>query len=138
VGERPLGAARRWRISRALPEWLEAQRLPSRDHGGRFWQERYEDVNAFEHHLDRNGTKIVKFFLHVSKAVRRAPASSATSKGSATRRRASERREPGPAQASTEPATGGTVRPHSRPASISSASLTAPPMPVGLVTARLA
>jgi hypothetical protein len=71
VGERPLRAARRWRISRALPKWLEAQRLPSRDHGGRFWQERYEDVNAFEHHLDRNGTKIVKFFLHVSKAVRR-------------------------------------------------------------------
>ena len=30
--------------------------------------ERYEDINAFERHLDRNGTKIVKFFLHVSKA----------------------------------------------------------------------
>ena len=34
-----------------------------------FWQERYEDINAFERHLDRTGTKIVKFFLHVSKDV---------------------------------------------------------------------
>ena len=33
-----------------------------------FWKSRYEDINAFEHHLERNGTKIVKFFLHVSKA----------------------------------------------------------------------
>jgi PPK2 family polyphosphate:nucleotide phosphotransferase len=53
------------------PEWLEAQRLPPgpRDEG--FWQERYEDINAFERHLDRNGTKIVKFFLHVSKEVQK-------------------------------------------------------------------
>ena len=36
--------------------------------GPEFWDERYEDINAFERHLDRNGTKIVKFFLHVSKA----------------------------------------------------------------------
>ena len=49
------------------PEWLEPQRLPPGDRGERFWQERYEDINAFERHLDRNGTKIVKFFLHVSK-----------------------------------------------------------------------
>jgi PPK2 family polyphosphate:nucleotide phosphotransferase len=53
------------------PEWLEAQRLPSGTHDERFWQERYEDINAFERHLDRNGTKIVKFFLHVSKAVQK-------------------------------------------------------------------
>ena len=30
--------------------------------------DRYDDLNAFERHLDRNGTKVVKFFLHVSKA----------------------------------------------------------------------
>ena len=53
------------------PEWLEAQRLPPDDRGDRFWQERYEDINAFERHLDRNGTRIVKFFLHVSKAVQK-------------------------------------------------------------------
>jgi PPK2 family polyphosphate:nucleotide phosphotransferase len=53
------------------PEWLEPQRLPPGDRGERFWQERYEDINAFERHLDRNGTKVVKFFLHVSKAVQK-------------------------------------------------------------------
>jgi PPK2 family polyphosphate:nucleotide phosphotransferase len=52
---------------RVHPEWLDAQRLPSGDRGPRFWQERYEDINAFERHLHRNGTKIVKFFLHVSR-----------------------------------------------------------------------
>ena len=83
-----------WRISRALPErgrigifnrshyeevvalrvhprWLEQQRLPPGERDQRFWEERYEDINAFERHLDRNGTKIVKFFLHVSKAVQK-------------------------------------------------------------------
>ena len=39
--------------------------------GEQFWHERYEDINAFERHLDRNGTRIVKFFLHVSKAVQK-------------------------------------------------------------------
>src|SRR3954453_12468464 len=53
------------------PEWLEPQRLPPGDRDERFWQERYEDINAFERHLARNGTKIVKFFLHVSKAVQK-------------------------------------------------------------------
>ena len=79
-----------WRISRALPErgrigifnrshyeevvalqvhpeWLDKQRLPAGSRGKRFWRERYDDINNFERHLDRNGTKIVKFFLHVSK-----------------------------------------------------------------------
>jgi len=53
------------------PEWLEPQRLPPGERDERFWQERYEDINAFERHLDRNGTKIVKFFLHVSKETQR-------------------------------------------------------------------
>ena len=35
--------------------------------GKRFWEERYEDINAFERHLIRNGTLVLKFFLHVSK-----------------------------------------------------------------------
>jgi PPK2 family polyphosphate:nucleotide phosphotransferase len=53
------------------PEWLAPQRLPPgpRDEG--FWRERYEDINAFERHLDRNGTRIVKCFLHVSKEVQK-------------------------------------------------------------------
>jgi PPK2 family polyphosphate:nucleotide phosphotransferase len=53
------------------PEWLEAQRLPPGDRDEPFWQARYEDINAFERHLDRNGTRIVKFFLHVSKEVQK-------------------------------------------------------------------
>jgi PPK2 family polyphosphate:nucleotide phosphotransferase len=83
-----------WRISKALPErgrigifnrshyeevvalkvhpeWLEPQRLPPGARDERFWQERYDDINAFERHLHRNGTTIVKFFLHVSKAVQK-------------------------------------------------------------------
>jgi PPK2 family polyphosphate:nucleotide phosphotransferase len=35
------------------------------------WSERYEDINAFERHLVRNGTQIVKFFLHLSKGEQR-------------------------------------------------------------------
>jgi PPK2 family polyphosphate:nucleotide phosphotransferase len=53
---------------RVHPEWLEHQKLPPGPRDERFWQERYEDINAFERHLDRNGTKVVKFFLYVSKA----------------------------------------------------------------------
>jgi len=83
-----------WRTSKALPErgrigifnrshyeevvalkvhpgWLEPQRLPPGERDDAFWQARYEDINAFERHLDRSGTKIVKFFLHVSKAVQK-------------------------------------------------------------------
>jgi PPK2 family polyphosphate:nucleotide phosphotransferase len=53
------------------PEWLDAQRLPPGERDEGFWQERYEDINTFERHLARTGTKIVKFFLHVSKAVQK-------------------------------------------------------------------
>jgi PPK2 family polyphosphate:nucleotide phosphotransferase len=56
---------------RVHPEWLDAQRLPPGPSDDAFWQERYEDINAFEQHLARNGTKIVKFFLHVSKDVQK-------------------------------------------------------------------
>ena len=51
---------------RVHPDWLDQQRLPAGDRGPEFWPDRYDDLNAFERHLDRNGTKVVKFFLHVS------------------------------------------------------------------------
>jgi PPK2 family polyphosphate:nucleotide phosphotransferase len=35
--------------------------------GKKFWAQRYEDINAFERHLIRNGTVILKFFLNVSR-----------------------------------------------------------------------
>jgi PPK2 family polyphosphate:nucleotide phosphotransferase len=49
---------------RVHPEWLDKQGIPP---SPKIWGTRYEDINAFEHHLDRSGTKIVKCFLHVSK-----------------------------------------------------------------------
>jgi PPK2 family polyphosphate:nucleotide phosphotransferase len=56
---------------RVHPEWLSRQRLPEGDRGPGFWARRYEDINAFERHLETNGTKVVKFFLHVSKEEQR-------------------------------------------------------------------
>lgn len=49
------------------PELLDFQRLPPGKRGKAFWTKRYEDINSFEKHLVRNGTVILKFFLHVSK-----------------------------------------------------------------------
>ena len=49
--------------------------LVSKISGGKpdkkFWENRYEDINNFEKHLDRNGTLILKFFLHLSKGEQR-------------------------------------------------------------------
>ena len=56
---------------RIHPEWLDRQRLPPGTRDEAFWKERYESINAFERHLERNGTKIVKLFLHVSKSEQR-------------------------------------------------------------------
>lgn len=53
---------------RVHPEWLEHQKLPRGARDAGFWAERYDDINAFERHLTRNGTTVVKLFLHVSKA----------------------------------------------------------------------
>ena len=36
-----------------------------------FWRRRHDDINAFERHLDRNGTQVVKVFLHLSKEEQR-------------------------------------------------------------------
>ena len=52
---------------RVHPQWLDRQHLPPGPRGKAFWDARYESINAFERHADRNGTKIVKLFLHVSK-----------------------------------------------------------------------
>ena len=54
-------------VVRVHPEFLERQHLPSGLVGRRLWKERFDDINAFERHLDRNGTRILKFFLHVSR-----------------------------------------------------------------------
>ena len=48
-------------------ELLDKQKLPDGKRGKAFWDGRYEDINAFEQHLVRNGTVVLKFFLNVSK-----------------------------------------------------------------------
>jgi PPK2 family polyphosphate:nucleotide phosphotransferase len=55
-------------VVRVHPEILDRQQMPpGSPRGEELWQQRYEDINAFERHLDRNGTKVVKFFLNISK-----------------------------------------------------------------------
>lgn len=55
-------------VPRVHPEILEGQHLPpGSPTGSKLWRERFEDINAFEHHLHRNGTRLVKLFLHLSK-----------------------------------------------------------------------
>ena len=54
-------------VVRLHPDLLASQRLPARVLTKRIWDERFEDINAFEQHLARSGYVIRKFFLHVSK-----------------------------------------------------------------------
>lgn len=56
---------------RVHPEWLEKQKILTASIGPRFWKKRLEDINAWEHHLDRSGTKLLKFFLNVSQKEQR-------------------------------------------------------------------
>jgi PPK2 family polyphosphate:nucleotide phosphotransferase len=58
-------------VVRVHPEILERQKLPREVMSRRIWKERFEDINAFERHLTRNGTVVRKFFLHVSKEEQR-------------------------------------------------------------------
>jgi PPK2 family polyphosphate:nucleotide phosphotransferase len=55
-------------IVRVHPELLAAQHLPGREaHDKHIWRDRYRSIVDMEQHLHRNGTRIVKFFLHMSK-----------------------------------------------------------------------
>jgi PPK2 family polyphosphate:nucleotide phosphotransferase len=54
-------------VVRVHPELLGGQWGTAGDGStNRLWSHRFEDINAFEHHLHRNGTRIVKIFLHIS------------------------------------------------------------------------
>ena len=55
-------------VVRVHREVLKAERIPAPLAGKHLWEERFEDIHAFERHLARNGTVILKFFLHLSKA----------------------------------------------------------------------
>ena len=54
-------------VVRVHPEFLDMQRIPDSLRGKHFWKHRYEDINAFERYLTRNGIAIRKFFLNVSR-----------------------------------------------------------------------
>jgi PPK2 family polyphosphate:nucleotide phosphotransferase len=54
-------------VVRVHPEYLQKQKLPPEVLSKDIWKERFEDINAFERYLTRNGYTIRKFFLNVSK-----------------------------------------------------------------------
>ena len=59
-------------IVRVHPELLQAERLPDEALNEKtIWRERFRSIRRFEAHLHRNGTRIVKFFLHLSKEEQR-------------------------------------------------------------------
>jgi PPK2 family polyphosphate:nucleotide phosphotransferase len=54
-------------VVRVHPELLGEQRPDSAKELTKFWRKRFESINALEHHLHRNGTRIIKCYLHISK-----------------------------------------------------------------------
>jgi PPK2 family polyphosphate:nucleotide phosphotransferase len=54
-------------VVRVHPQILASQKLAPSLTTRRIWSHRYEDINAFERYLSRNGTVIRKFFLHLSR-----------------------------------------------------------------------
>ena len=59
-------------IVRVHPEILRSQGLPDALVDEKtIWQQRYRSIVDFEHHLHRNGTRIIKFFLHLSEEEQR-------------------------------------------------------------------
>lgn len=54
-------------VVRVHKEILARQKLPPELVTANIWKERFEDISAFERYLARNGTLVLKFFLHVSK-----------------------------------------------------------------------
>jgi PPK2 family polyphosphate:nucleotide phosphotransferase len=54
-------------VVRVHRELLEAEKLPRELIAKDIWEERYQDLNAFERHLHRNGFLVLKFFLNVSR-----------------------------------------------------------------------
>jgi PPK2 family polyphosphate:nucleotide phosphotransferase len=59
-------------VVRVHPEILHSQGLPpSLVEAQDVWQERYKSIVESEKHLHRNGTQIIKFFLHLSKEEQR-------------------------------------------------------------------
>src|SRR3954452_21286959 len=58
-------------VVRVHPKMLVKQKIPPPLVRRTIWRERFEDISAFERHLARNGTVVVKFFLNLSKEEQR-------------------------------------------------------------------
>jgi PPK2 family polyphosphate:nucleotide phosphotransferase len=58
-------------VVRVHPEILQKQKLPDGLIGKHIWDERFKSIRHFESHLARNGTKIVKFHLRISREEQR-------------------------------------------------------------------
>jgi len=54
-------------VVRALPGALAHERTPEELVNDHIWRDRYRDIVNHEEYLHRNGTQVVKFFLHISK-----------------------------------------------------------------------
>jgi PPK2 family polyphosphate:nucleotide phosphotransferase len=59
-------------IARVHPEILRSEQLPDVPAGKKkIWHDRYRSIVDLERHLHRNGTRIIKFYLHLSKEEQR-------------------------------------------------------------------
>ncbi len=58
-------------IARVHPQILHAEGVPDQSDDRSIWQSRYRSIVELERHLERNGTRIIKFFLHLSKEEQR-------------------------------------------------------------------
>jgi PPK2 family polyphosphate:nucleotide phosphotransferase len=54
-------------IVRVHPQFLDKQRIPRPLVTKKIWEERFEDIDAFETYLSRNGILLRKFFLNISR-----------------------------------------------------------------------
>jgi polyphosphate kinase 2 (PPK2 family) len=58
-------------ILRVHPELLQGEEVEAAAAGDEIWHQRYKSIVNFEKHLHRNGTRTVKFFLHISREEQR-------------------------------------------------------------------
>ncbi|MFZ1922699.1 MAG: polyphosphate kinase 2 family protein [Xanthobacteraceae bacterium] len=58
-------------VVRVHPDLLDKQNLPPSATGKTIWKHRFKEIRAFEQHLTRNGTLVLKFHLRISKEEQR-------------------------------------------------------------------
>ena len=58
-------------VVRVHPDLLARQKLPPSLMGKDIWKHRFKSIRGFERHLARNGTVVLKFFLHISREEQR-------------------------------------------------------------------